>query len=97
MMRCDVCGRSLVGLRADHPFHCRIETALRAPCPRSLVVLEFDAGVPDRALVSPQGWAEATVEASRIGIHDGDPLDPFAPSEGPAQRGYTMRGHRLAS
>lgn len=34
MFRCDVCGRLLAGLRADHPIHCRIQLSLPLPVVR---------------------------------------------------------------
>jgi len=53
-MFCSVCGRSLVGLRADHPVQCRIEADLRLGR-SSLVVAKADppaVAAPSKAVES---------------------------------------------
>lgn len=88
MIRCNVCGRSLVGLRADHPVLCRIETGFRSSRPSRV---EIVATTTETARIT------ATGRNPRI-IHEGDFLDPLVSDEerqlvieeGPAQRG-TLR------
>lgn len=109
MIRCNVCGRSLVGLRADHPVHCRIETDLRS----SRVEL-VGAPIPDRVLVASPEYAAMIMGAAEAARYDeagrnprtileGDSLDPLASDEertlvideGPVQRGARKNGTRL--
>lgn len=103
MNRCDVCGRSLLGLRADHPVHCRIASAIREPDPEPHRVPAVLVVIP-KPLVGDIGMIAAMVEANnlealgmnpRTVILEGSALDPFAApevrdlviAEGPAQRG----------
>ncbi len=111
MIRCNVCGRSLVGLRADHPVLCQIEAALRSS---RVPHVELSSPVPDRALVASPEYAAmiaGATEAARYDaagrnprtIHEGDVLDPLASEEernlvideGPLQRGTRKNRTRL--
>ena len=102
MIRCNVCGRSLVGLRADHPVHCRIESDLRAPR-----VELVGHPIPDRVLVASPEYAAmiaSATEASRFDetgrnprtIHEGSALDPLERrlelEKGPIERGARRNG-----
>lgn len=97
MMRCHVCGRSLVGLRADHPLHCRIEALIRG---RAIPILKLNTGAPGRALVTAPGHAEAVVEAAELeaeGMNPGTYRRQIRIFEGPVQRGITKIQIRRAS